>query len=86
MNTNDIRNMGSNQWVFWASAVPLTLFVIGLSLYLAGQQMPVQRWMWRTATSFKFGVKRPHRPRLWVSKSVPRKQVDNAPTSHQEVV
>ena len=32
MNTSDIRNMKSSQWVFWTIAVPITSFVIGLSL------------------------------------------------------
>lgn len=32
MNTNDIRNMTLNQWVFWAIAVPLC--AVGLTLWL----------------------------------------------------
>jgi hypothetical protein len=32
MNTSDIRNMESAQWIFWTIAVPVTSFVIGLSL------------------------------------------------------
>jgi hypothetical protein len=37
MNTNDIRNMKKNQWVYWISAVPLTVIVIAMSLYIAGE-------------------------------------------------
>ena len=33
MNTADIRSMGKHQWVFWASAVPVTIVVIALSLF-----------------------------------------------------
>lgn len=32
MNTFDIRNMEIRQWAYWASAIPLTLLVMGLSL------------------------------------------------------
>jgi CorA-like Mg2+ transporter protein len=32
MNTNDVRNMSLNQWIFWAVALPLTFIVIILSL------------------------------------------------------
>jgi hypothetical protein len=32
MNTSDIRNTKSGQWLFWTIAVPVTSVVIGLSL------------------------------------------------------
>lgn len=35
MNTIDIRNQDNPQWVFWASAVPLTAVVVGFSLFVA---------------------------------------------------
>lgn len=31
MNTYDIRNMDKNQWIFWATAIPVTFIVVGLS-------------------------------------------------------
>lgn len=34
MNTNDIRNMDQRQWVFWVSAIPLTIIVIALALFV----------------------------------------------------
>lgn len=37
MNTNDVRNMETNQWVFWAVAIPLTVIVITLCLIWAGE-------------------------------------------------
>lgn len=37
MNTNDIRNMRLNQWVFWAVALPLASVVITLCLLWAGE-------------------------------------------------
>ena len=37
MNTNDVRNMHINQWVFWATALPLTVIVITLCLIWAGE-------------------------------------------------
>jgi hypothetical protein len=36
MNTYDIRNMGQSQWLFWATALPLTTIVIVVSLIAAG--------------------------------------------------
>jgi hypothetical protein len=37
MNTNDVRNMTVNQWVFWATALPLTVVIITLCLVWAGE-------------------------------------------------
>jgi hypothetical protein len=37
MNTNDIRNMDLNQWVYWAVALPLTVIIISICLALAGE-------------------------------------------------
>ena len=32
MNTYDIRNMDTRQWLFWATAVPVTVLVMGLAV------------------------------------------------------
>jgi hypothetical protein len=37
MNTTDIRNSNSKQWVFWASGLPLTAVVILVALLWAGE-------------------------------------------------
>ena len=37
MNVNDVRNMEINQWVFWATALPLTAIIITLCLIWAGE-------------------------------------------------
>jgi hypothetical protein len=37
MNTNDVRNMTVNQWVFWATALPLTVIIVTLCLIWAGE-------------------------------------------------
>lgn len=37
MNTSDIRDMDFRQWIFWVSAVPLTVVVMGLCLVWAGE-------------------------------------------------
>lgn len=50
MNTNDIRNMRVNQWVFWAVAVPLASIVITLCLVWAGELANFRRGvagLWR---------------------------------------
>lgn len=41
MNTADIRNMNKGQWVFWVSATPVTIAVIGLSLFTYRYFRPV---------------------------------------------
>jgi Mg2+ and Co2+ transporter CorA len=42
MNTNDIRNMESTQWIYWATALPLTVIVIGLSVLAFGKMSEIQ--------------------------------------------
>lgn len=37
MNTYDVRNMNINQWVFWATALPLTVLIFTLCLIWAGE-------------------------------------------------
>ena len=41
MNTADIRNMDKGQWVFWVSAIPVSIAVIGLSLFTYRYFRPV---------------------------------------------
>jgi hypothetical protein len=68
MNTVDIRDMDSSQWIFWATALPVTATIGGVSLLLAyyGTQMrdslhesgrSVQR-------SLAGGIKRPRKDKL----------------------
>lgn len=35
MNTVDIRDMRQGQWVYWASALPLTAAVVGTTVYFS---------------------------------------------------
>jgi hypothetical protein len=37
MNTSDIRNLKTSQWVFWAVAIPLTVVIITLCLIYTGE-------------------------------------------------
>ncbi|KAK0122467.1 hypothetical protein ONS95_010699 [Cadophora gregata] len=37
MNTSDVRDMPFGQWVYWATALPLTILVIALCLAWAGE-------------------------------------------------
>lgn len=37
MNTNDVRNMEVDQWVFWAVAAPLTFVVVLVCLVATGE-------------------------------------------------
>ncbi|KAL8834003.1 MAG: hypothetical protein Q9170_003977 [Blastenia crenularia] len=44
MNTSDIRSMDTPQWAFWASAIPLTTIVVGISIFVARKIEPVKDW------------------------------------------
>lgn len=54
MNTSDIRNTDTNQWIFWACAVPLTVTVMLLSLLLIYKFEPLCQG-WRKLSSWEFG-------------------------------
>ena len=45
MNTYDIRNMDTKQWLFWATAVPVTVLVMGLAVVAVLNFDPV-RGLW----------------------------------------
>lgn len=36
MNTMDVRDMDHNQWLFWATAIPVTVVAVVVSLIGAG--------------------------------------------------
>lgn len=40
MNTSDIRDMQTKQWVFWVVAIPLTVVVLILARLWAGPAWP----------------------------------------------
>ena len=44
MNTADIRNLEMRQWLFWATAVPLTVLVMGLSLIVVYKFEPARQF------------------------------------------
>ena len=43
MNTADIRDINNKQWIFWASAMPLTVIVV-LAALMTGYWERLQRW------------------------------------------
>src|SRR5947208_185103 len=45
MNTADIRNMGSTQWLFWAAGIPLTVIIILMALLWAGELGNMGGWL-----------------------------------------
>jgi hypothetical protein len=49
MNTNDIRNMNENQWLFWIIAVPLCATGLVLWLVYLGS-VPLGQWLKRLAS------------------------------------
>ncbi|KAL9010279.1 MAG: hypothetical protein Q9173_004768 [Seirophora scorigena] len=53
MNVADIRDMARPQWVFWASAVPLTALVVGISFFVARKIEPLKDWWQGVAGRWK---------------------------------
>ncbi|RJE21232.1 CorA-like Mg2+ transporter protein [Aspergillus sclerotialis] len=47
MNTPDIRDMATGQWIFWAIAAPVTVFVAGFCMTVAYQGYKVQEYFRR---------------------------------------
>ncbi|KAI8279225.1 hypothetical protein K4K56_012772 [Colletotrichum sp. SAR 10_98] len=45
MNTSDIRDMEAGQWLYWASAIPVTILVIVLGLWWMGELGHLFNWM-----------------------------------------
>lgn len=45
MNTYDIRNMDTRQWIFWATAIPVTIIVMALAVFAVLHIDPV-RALW----------------------------------------
>ncbi|KFG86985.1 putative Mg2+ transporter [Metarhizium anisopliae] len=45
MNTNDIRDMDSGQWLYWAVAIPVTLLIIVIGLWWMGELGSVLEWL-----------------------------------------
>lgn len=47
MNTQDVRNLKTGQWVYWVSAIPLTIAVVLGSMWWSGQLGQVVAWFGR---------------------------------------
>ncbi|KAH8802972.1 hypothetical protein F5884DRAFT_903578 [Xylogone sp. PMI_703] len=45
MNTVDIRNQNTTQWLFWAIALPITAVVVALALLVAYRYDEMREWM-----------------------------------------
>ena len=59
MNTNDIRDMETGQWIYWATAVPVTIFVIIMGLWWMGELGNALRWLFRRERSDGYVLARP---------------------------
>ncbi|KIX02903.1 uncharacterized protein Z518_08846 [Rhinocladiella mackenziei CBS 650.93] len=53
MNTADIRNQESGQWVFWAAAIPLTFVVVALTVWIGYNSESLSQWLWMWQTNRK---------------------------------
>ncbi|KAL8725603.1 MAG: hypothetical protein Q9181_006357, partial [Wetmoreana brouardii] len=49
MNTSDIRGMATPQWAFWASAIPVTAIVLGVSFF-AARKMETIKDLWNSVS------------------------------------
>ncbi|KAH7171172.1 hypothetical protein EDB81DRAFT_851830 [Dactylonectria macrodidyma] len=58
MNTADVRDMESSQWLYWAVAIPLTLFVILAGLWWMGELAHLARWIRREPSHSSRGYQR----------------------------
>lgn len=47
MNTSDIRGMATPQWAFWASVIPVTVIVLGVSFFVA-RNIQGLKALWRS--------------------------------------
>ncbi|RYP63142.1 hypothetical protein DL769_007053 [Monosporascus sp. CRB-8-3] len=59
MNTNDIRNMKTDQWLYWATALPVTISVIIMGLWWMGELGNALRWLFRRERSYDYALGRP---------------------------
>jgi hypothetical protein len=55
MNTADIRNMDQGQWLYWATAVPVTIMVIFLGLLWTGELQNILAWVVRGISGWGYG-------------------------------
>lgn len=47
MNSSDIRDMELGQWVYWATALPVTALVMVMGLLVTGDLEMARRWLQR---------------------------------------
>ncbi|KAH6648167.1 hypothetical protein BKA67DRAFT_409341 [Truncatella angustata] len=47
MNTSDIANLEMSQWIYWATALPVTLLVIVGGLWWMGELQDIIEWLFR---------------------------------------
>ena len=59
MNTNDIRDMDKSQWLYWATALPVTFSVIIIGLWWMGELGNALRWLFMRARSDGYALSRP---------------------------
>lgn len=45
MNSSDIRDMEAGQWLYWATAIPVTILVIVLGLWWMGEMGHLFNWI-----------------------------------------
>ncbi|KAM3423144.1 hypothetical protein BST61_g597 [Cercospora zeina] len=80
MNTVDIRDMAQGQWAYWAAAAPLTIIVVGVSLWFAGAFDNASSWFARSAKSTPAGYQQlPEPATSRIEKLEPRNFQDQKP-------
>jgi hypothetical protein len=69
MNTNDVRNMDFDQWLYWAVAIPVTVVVICLGLLWTGELGNILQWI----LSFRAGQRRLEYEPIRADELIPRR-------------
>ncbi len=54
MNTSDMRDLEQGQWLYWATAIPVTAGVILLGLLWTGELRNAFEWVFWTVTRWVF--------------------------------
>ncbi len=64
MNTSDLRELEQGQWLYWATAVPVTVGVILIGLWWMGELGNAALWLlnlrqWQSASAMAIALEKP---------------------------
>lgn len=59
MNTTDVRNTSHSQWLFWATGIPVTIFVLALAYIYGYRGDEIRDWRIRLPHRLRSKIRRP---------------------------